>query len=255
MPYKKLFPKLFPATETLHILGGGSQAALGPSFDLLVWNMWKGRGRGWDNDFQTLIQGKELLILQESIFNSPFDPLFAGNDKFEWVMARSFGDLKTQTVTGVKTGAVTKSLGQSFYISPDVEPLSRTPKMLLATSYALQGSDVPLLVVNIHAINFVSLKKFGRQMKQVVEAIGDHKGPVILAGDFNTWNEGRDRDLRAIISDMGLKEVPLSRKGRLSHFNKHLDHVFYKGLTLESAEVLMQVRSSDHYPITVKFKL
>lgn len=255
MPYRKLFPKIFSASDTLHILGGGSQAALSPSFDLLVWNMWKGRGRGWENDFQTLVQGKELLILQESIFNSPFDQLFAGNDKFEWVMARSFGDVKTQAVTGVKTGAIVKSQAQRFFISPDVEPLFRTPKMLLATSYAVQGSDMPLLVVNVHAINFVSLEKFGRQMKQVVEAIGDHKGPVILAGDFNTWSVSRYRDLLALTGEMGLHEAKLARKGRLSHMNKHLDHVFYKGLTLESAEVLMHVRSSDHYPITAKFKL
>jgi endonuclease/exonuclease/phosphatase (EEP) superfamily protein YafD len=255
MPYRKLFPKIFTPTDTLQILGGGSQAALSPSFDLLVWNMWKGRGRGWDNDFQTLVQGKELLILQESIFNSPFDPLFAGNDKFEWVMARSFGDMKTQAVTGVKTGCVVKSIAQSFFVSPDVEPLFHTPKMLLATSYAVQGSDVPLLVVNMHAINFVSLEKFGRQMKQVVDAIGDHKGPVILAGDFNTWNASRFKNLRMLVSDMGLTEVNLTRKGRIGHFNKHLDHVFYKGLTLESAEVLMNIRSSDHYPIMVKFKL
>ena len=255
MPYRKLFPKLFTAHDTLHILNGGSQAALSPSFDILVWNMWKGRGRGWENDFQALVQGKEILILQESIFNSRFDPLFSGNDRFEWVMARSFGDVQTQAVTGVKTGAVVKSQAQSFFISPDVEPLFRTPKMLLATSYALQGSETPLLVVNMHAVNFVTLEKFGRQMRQMVEAIGDHEGPVVLAGDFNTWNMARYKNLLALASDMGLNEVPLTRKGRLSHLNKHLDHVFYKGLALESAEVLVNIRSSDHYPITAKFKI
>jgi endonuclease/exonuclease/phosphatase (EEP) superfamily protein YafD len=253
MPYRRLFPKLFTASDTLHILGGGAQAALSPSFDLLVWNMWKGRGRGWDNDFQALVQGKEVLILQESIFNSPFDPLFAGNDRFEWVMARSFIDSKTQACTGVKTGAVVKSLAQSFYASPDVEPLSRTPKMLLATSYPLAGTDKTLLVVNIHAINFVSIEKFARQMKQVVEAIGAHEGPVVLAGDFNTWNKARYNSLLTLADDMGLTEVKLTRKGNPAHLNKHLDHIFYKGLRLESAEVLMNIRSSDHFPITAKF--
>lgn len=255
MPYRKLFPKLFSANETLHILNGGSQAALSPSFDLLVWNMWKARGKGWKDDFQALVRDKEILILQESIFNSPFDPLFAGNDKFEWVMARGFGDVKTETVTGVKTGAVVKSLAQSFFISPDMEPLLRTPKMVLATSYPLSGSEVPLLVVNIHAINFVSIEKFGRQMKQVVEAIGDHNGPVILAGDFNTWNISRYKSMLALAADMGLTQVPLTRKGRIAHLNKHLDHIFYKGLKLESCEVLSNVRSSDHYPITAKFRM
>lgn len=255
MPYRKLFPQLFPTADALHMFNGGSQAALSPSFDLLVWNMWKARGRGWEDDFQALVKDKEILILQESVFNSPFDALFTGNDKFEWVMAKSFGDTQTSSVTGVKTGAVVKSLAQSAFVSPDVEPLLRTPKMLLATSYPLSGSETPLLVVNVHAVNFVSLEKFGRQMKQVVEAIGDHNGPVILAGDFNTWNISRYKSLLALAEDMGLTEVQLTRKGRLGHLNKHLDHIFYKGLQLESAQVLSQVRSSDHYPITAKFKI
>ena len=54
---------------------------------------------------------------------------------------------------------------------------------------------------------------------------------------------------------MGLQEIPLTRKGRLAHLNKDLDHVFSRGLDVVKTEVLMNVKSSDHYPIVVEFSV
>jgi endonuclease/exonuclease/phosphatase (EEP) superfamily protein YafD len=255
MAYKDIFPEIYAPADTLQILGGCTSKAFDGTLRVLVWNMYKARNRGWSEDFQTLIQNKELVILQESILNTNHDMIFQTPERFEWVMARSHKDRATQVTTGVKTGSIVKSTAQSFFVSPDVEPFLRTPKMLLATTYPITGCDCELLVVNIHAINFVSFQKFSRQLKQVIEAVEMHKGPVILAGDFNTWSAMRFKSLLDITQKMEIEEVKLTRKGRLLHLNKHLDHVFCRGLVVKSTEVMMGVRSSDHYPIIVEFSV
>ncbi len=257
MPYRKLFPELYDSENTLQVIGGvHADACLEKSFSVLVWNVYKGRMRGWEQDFRNLIEGKQIVMLQESVMNTRYDPIFQTPEKFEWVLAKTFGHTHTKMTTGVKTGAVVKSTAQGFYISEDMEPLFRTPKMILATTYPIKGSEQQLLTVNMHAINFVSYEKFSRHMAKVVIAIENHEGPVILAGDFNTWSSLRYKRLQDIAEHMGLTEVKLSkRRTRLSHFNRHLDHLFYKGLELVNAEMLTQVITSDHFPITAEFKI
>jgi endonuclease/exonuclease/phosphatase (EEP) superfamily protein YafD len=79
---------------------------------------------------------------------------------------------------------------------------------------------------------------------------------VILAGDFNTWSNLRYKSLQDVAEQMGLAEVKLAkRRTRLSHFKRHLDHLFYKGLELVKAEMLTNVITSDHFPITAEFKI
>ena len=45
----------------------------------------------------------------------------------------------------------------------------------------------------------------------------------------------------------------MDRQSRLAHLNSHLDHVFYRGLTLRGVDSLGHVVSSDHAPITATF--
>lgn len=126
--------------------------------------------------------------------------------------------------------------------------------MLLVTLYPIEGSSHMLMVVNVHAINFVSLKKYNRQIAQISQAIEGHDGPVILGGDFNTWNKKRYGQLVAIVRKFHLVELPMTRKGRIEHLYLHLDHVFYRGLEpLEAAFV--RTRSSDHDPIVARFRV
>jgi endonuclease/exonuclease/phosphatase (EEP) superfamily protein YafD len=254
MVYKKFFPDIYKDPDALQIMGGTPVLEFGNRVNLLVWNMYKAYHNAWEADFRRLIEDKDLVLLQESILNTRHDPIFQTPDPFEWVMAKSHRNLKTLAVTGVKTGSTVKSNAQNFLISPDLEPIFKTPKLLLATTYPVINSRKILLVINVHAINFVSLKKYNRQIEQIIEAARDHDGPVILAGDFNTWNSLRLRSLHDLAKKMELHEVPLERTTRMLHFNRHLDHVFYRGLEFQKAEVFA-VRSSDHYPITVEFSI
>lgn len=253
MPYRFL-PEPLSSDATLHTVGTARQACFttGNSLKILVWNIYKARNRKWQADFIRLTEDKDLILLQESVFNTKHDSLFQSPDKIEWVMAQSYKNVKSGMVTGVKTGACTFSSERRFFNSPDREPLFNTSKMLLATTYQVEGG-LPLLVINIHAINFVSFQKYGRQTAQIIEAVEGHEGPVILAGDFNTWSISRLKQLYEITDRIGLRAVPLLKKTRWSHLNQVLDHIFYKDLTLKSAELRHDIQTSDHYPITAEF--
>lgn len=254
MVNKKFFPHIFNQAESLISVGSGYKSALDSEFSMLVWNIYKGRKRGWAEDFQQLSKDKQLVLLQEAVMKTRFDPLFNIAEKMEWMMARSHMINSNLAETGVKTGSVTPSLSQSYYVSPDAEPLFKTPKTLLSTIYPIEGSEKPLQVINVHAINFVSVRKYSRQIAQIVEAVASHDGPLIIAGDFNTWNAARSSGLLELTEKMDLTQLPLDRKGRLNHFNLHLDHVFYRGLEPVKSGVI-RVRSSDHDAITVTFRL
>lgn len=255
MPYRFL-PEPFHPDNVLHTVGSARQArfGFGGVLKILVWNIYKGRHNRWQNDFLGLTQDKHIVMLQESVINTKYDPIFQSPDKFEWVMARAYQNLTNGMATGVKTGSCVPSIERRFFSSPDREPFFNTSKMLLATTYDIEGGQ-PLLVINIHAINFVSFRKYGRQAAQIIEALDEHDGPVILAGDFNTWNIARLRQLNVIAEMLGLESVPLEKRARLSHFNRTLDHLFYKGLTLKSAKLRYDIRTSDHYPIEAEFIL
>lgn len=223
--------------------------------NILVWNMYKGRRGGWAEDFRAISEGRDIVLLQEAVVNTRYDPIFTECRNYEWVMAVGHGNRKTRMETGVKTGATVKSSGQSFLATPDLEPLLGTPKMLLATTYPIGDGDRHLLVVNIHAINFVSYDKFSRQMGQVIEAIEQHDGPVILAGDFNTWNTLRYNGMAEVTKKLGLEPVLIGRKASMMHLNRHLDYIFYRDLTLIKAEALSHILSSDHVPLAAEFAL
>lgn len=44
------------------------------------------------------------------------------------------------------------------------------------------------LVVNVHAMNFLRANQFSQEIAFIKEEIFGHKGPLIVAGDFNVWS-------------------------------------------------------------------
>ena len=272
---ERLLPQAFAETDGLRTVGRARTEALGPALRVLCWNILKAKRPDFAADFRRLTDDRDLVLLQESVLNAPSDALFTDDARRVWTMARSFRDPRSAVEHGVKTGAAAPPLEASYRVSPHAEPLVRTPKMLLVTRYALAssspvssrppgnasaggaGADLPvpsLLVLNMHAINFVSVAKYLDQLDQLVAALGAHAGPVLLAGDFNTWSVRRRASFFSVTGAARLVEAPMERSARLGHLNSHLDHVFYRGLALRSIESLGHVVSSDHAPILATFE-
>lgn len=235
-------------------MGKASNEVMGPNIEILLWNVFKCKRKGWQEDFNILIQNKDLVLLQEAIINSPFDSAFKNSSQYQWIMARSFKNEKTKVENGVKTGANIEAEASYLLASAHSEPISKTKKMLLATIYPLNINGQSLLVVNSHILNFVTFVKYKAHVDQVFDIINAHDGPILLAGDFNTWNRKRLRYFHRLALSFSLKEIELMRKPRLNHLWKHLDHAFCRGLRILDTQVHTDIHSSDHFPISLSLQ-
>jgi len=119
--------------------------------------------------------------------------------------------------------------------------------------YFDDGSHVT--VVNIHAINFVLHWYYRKELLQLVERIREIEGPMILCGDFNSWNKKRYMTMMEFVKDLGLEQVAFDSRKHIKSFNRQpLDYVFYRGLSIVSQKVLDIPTVSDHNPLIVRFK-
>ncbi len=253
MPFKKIRPKSYHADSPLLVMGTASHRELGEKFSILVWNIYKAKKPGWKENFQQLVADKDLVLLQESVFNTPHNDIFETSIRFEWIMARGHQYHHDQMTTGLKTGAVASPVTQKYIHSMDREPLANTVKLALSTEYRLKNSDQILLVINVHAINFVSIRKYKRYINQTMSLIQHHVGSVIVAGDFNCWNRARAEFLFDSMKNEGLNAAISERKPLWRHLNRHIDHIFYRDLQLIKTESLSNINSSDHYPLMAEF--
>jgi endonuclease/exonuclease/phosphatase (EEP) superfamily protein YafD len=244
----------YSPVEALKIMGHGSKELMGPNIELLLWNVFKCKKKGWQKDFISLTSDKDLILLQEAILNSPLDAHFQKSLQHQWLMARSFKHVKTNIETGVKTGSTVAAEKHYFSASKHSEPFSKTKKMLLATVYPLHRAGESLLVVNTHLINFVSFEKFRVHLDQVFDTLLHHDGPILLAGDFNTWNGKRLKYFNQLAESFSLEEVELTRRPRLSHLFQHLDHIYCRGLEIVDVHVHTDIQSSDHFPIRLSLR-
>ncbi len=78
-----------------------------------------------------------------------------------------------------------------------------------------------------------------------------HIGPMIWAGDFNTWSRSRKKFLEDIAYELWLTWLQPNNDTR---FLK-LDHVLYRGIEPTYAEVITSIWSSDHYPVIAGFRI
>jgi len=240
--------------ESLKFMGKAPNQVLGPNIEILVWNVFKCKKKGWQTDFTTLIHDKDLILLQEAILNSAFDNLFNKSSQHQWIMASSFMNLKTNIETGVKTGSTVVAEKHYFSASIHGEPITKTKKMLLATEYPLGTLGQSLLVINAHIINFVSFEKFSAHLGQISKTLEHHDGPILLAGDFNTWNGKRLNYFNQLAKSFSLTEVEMTRQPRLNHLYQHLDHIYCRGLDVVDVQVHTHIHSSDHYPISLSLR-
>lgn len=234
-------------------MGCADMECLPETFELLLWNMQKCHGDEWRPDFLRLIHDRHLVLLQEASLTAVNLEIFDQHEQYYWALARSFTHLKRDSENGVKTGSRSMPLETVCYASPSFEPFVQTHKMLLQTSYALQGSPQNLMVFNLHALNFARIGRYIAQLSQISVAAKAHHGPMILAGDFNTWSGQRYRLLMKMTEELGLTEAEISRKTKARHLYRHLDHLFYRGLRLGAIEMVDAVTSSDHLPIVARF--
>ncbi|MGB5325774.1 MAG: endonuclease/exonuclease/phosphatase family protein, partial [Pseudomonadales bacterium] len=117
----------------------------------------------------------------------------------------------------------------------------------------LQNSSETLLVANVHAINFTfGTRAFERQVSDIVKLMRGHTGPMVIAGDFNTWSKRRQRVLDTVLAELGVLPVQYDVERVKRAFGNQLDHVYYRGLALRHAEA-RPTDTSDHSLLSARF--
>ncbi len=216
----------------------------------LNWNIYKGNGDNWQKDLSGFAQSHDLMTLQEALLDEELTALLERHD-FDWVMNTAFH------LNGTAAGVMTVSGADAVHSCgfKVEEPLIQIPKSTLVSYYAIEGSKKRLLVANIHGINFTfGVSVYRQQLETLYETIKHHDGPMIVAGDFNSWSENRMMEVSELINKLSLSDIEYSVNNKTHVFGNAIDHVFYRQLELVSSQV-WQVSSSDHNPISVNFRV
>ena len=217
--------------------------------EVLSWNIQKAWRDGWAEDLASLGDNVDLAFIQEASLQADLASVIPG--ELYGVFAEGYS-----TATR-NTGVLTLSAGAPGADCQLVamEPWLRTPKATSVTTFPLHERAEHLLAINLHAVNFdLGLASFQGQLEALRDILDGHEGPVILAGDLNTWSDSRQQVVDRFMGDFGLAAVAFEPDLRTRAFGRALDHIYVRGLSADSAEVI-PVSSSDHNPLRVRLTL
>ena len=219
------------------------------TFRLLVWNLHKGQDAGWQQALNRLAQGRDLLLLQEVLNTQELATQYSS--RFPTALyASAFAYLQKQS--GVE---ILSQFAPRFYCAgAKSEPWIRIPKVGAAMSLPLPNGQA-LLLVNVHLINFeINPTSYEAQLRTLMQLVSQHQGPLVLSGDFNSWNGYRAQIIQKVINEFGLEEVSFEQDHRLRFLGNPLDHIFVRGLNVLNATT-EPTESSDHAPLLLEVEL
>lgn len=233
--------------DALAAPAGGSAAVLDPAdIRILAWNVQKRDGSAWRSDFERLATDADFVLMQEASLDHR--GIAAGHHS-----TFAAGYRTARRVTGVMTLSRHAPLASCSFTTR--EPWLGTPKSTGITLHALAGVDGALAVVNVHAVNFsLGLHDYRSQFARILEVLHDHRGPIILAGDFNTWRGRRLAVVSELARELGLEPVSFLEDERVRVFGFALDHIYVRDLVLQQSGTA-RVATSDHNPMTAVLAL
>ena len=213
-------------------------------FHLITWNVHKGQDTGWQEDLERLSKQADFVLLQEA---TQYQNLSTFSTAL-FVSSFSFNEL----LSGVKTFTQTQP---EWYCGGGVaEPIIQIPKVASVMNLPLEKGN-SLLLINVHLINFEwEISAYQTQLEQLFSLIENYQGSIVMAGDFNAWNEDRLNLVNNLMRKYGLDSVALSQDERVRFLGYPLDYIFTRGVKVVSATSEV-VTSSDHNPLLMTFEL
>ena len=220
-----------------------NEALDGRYIRILSWNTQKHGDDSLHDDLTRFSYNADLILLQEALVD--VDHLNRLDVGLYWNFAPGY--IKGDIATGVMTASKVAPLGYCKLVS--VEPWLGSPKATSITRYALEGRDETLLVINIHIINFtLGTAAVEKQLAEALHFVGDHNGPMIMSGDFNTWSDERKELVTKVVQQLDMTEVPMIKDERTRIFGQPVDFIFVRGMERATAKSRI-IDSSDHNPI------
>ncbi|MGB5964231.1 MAG: endonuclease/exonuclease/phosphatase family protein [Sulfurimonadaceae bacterium] len=220
-------------------------------FSLLVWNVHKENLRSdFQERFKSLLQQhpSEFLLFQEAKYPKKSSSVL---DDFSYAMASNIETFRH--LYGVVTASKVAFEKIDSNLSHRREIGLITYKSMQITQHKLSNGQI-LHLVNLHSINFVSIKIFTKELEKIKLELKMCKGPMIVGGDFNNWTKKRIKVIEAFQHALSLEKAELHEKHHIKHiFEKPLDHLFYRDLNLLQAKAIDTQKISDHNPIYATF--
>ena len=205
---------------------------------ILVWNIYKG-GLFQKSPLPVNMDDYALVLLQE--YDNSISPNFLPKTHlyflptFEWENSLTgvaiFSDLLLEQI---------KPLHTKYR-----EPFILTPKSSLIAYYK------DILIINTHALNFVSDEEWIFELNEIAKNIKETQ-KVVWAGDFNNWDSTRTQYLLNFTKSLNLKVVEFEEDQRTTHLGYVIDFIFIKGLSVKSSTSFDTSQSSDHNAISVE---
>jgi endonuclease/exonuclease/phosphatase (EEP) superfamily protein YafD len=236
------------------------------SISIVTWNAEKGGNEQFKPDLARLVveDKPDFVFLQEAqadlLTTARIGGYFASSWRYPWANGKTIGMLALSHTPPVRIQPM-RSKHKEFAVT--------APKLSLVTEYPLVNGQ-SLLAVNVHLLAFErwTTTGFGAQMDELKTVMEAHTGPIMLVGDFNTWNQKRLDLVEKVIEEVGLTEVTEFSSERRTGDKESpflnwllgideklpLDRVYYRGFTHHSAKVL-PYDSSDHRAIQVTLEL
>ena len=223
------------------------------AFGILSWNVNKRSGiREYRERFRLLRRQWDLhlLMLQEARIRRGAPFLLEG---FHYSASPNLY-APSSIRYGVLTASTVGSLRSVARLSEGRELgcTSRKP-YLLDLIPLCRGTT--LLCLNLHAINFRGTAQYARELRRIDTLLDSHRGPMIVAGDFNSWNPSRLRKLDSFRRRHALEAVPFDPEAVKSFAGHPLDFILYRGLHLREFDVDACPGYSDHPPLLARFGL
>ncbi len=219
---------------------------LAGELEVLSWNIQKASQHGWAEDLTDFGEGVDLAFIQEAAVEAEI-PRFLPSGLYSNFAE---GYATASSATGVMTLSAGSPSGHCQLTQ--WEPWLGTPKATSITEYPLKDRHERLLAINLHAINFeFNLDNFHAQFDALRDVLASHEGPVILAGDLNTWSGDRQLLVDNFMLEHGLASVSFEPDLRTRAFGRALDHIYVRGLRAGDARVI-PVTSSDHNALRVR---
>lgn len=155
-------------------------------------------------------------------------------------------------------------------VLPSLSSSDAAGKAALAATVWVNG--VPIRIVDVHLQSGLSAIQLTDQAQVIALCVtrgicppgapgwSPARGPVVMAGDFNTVTDNHVRALTDVLDQYGLQRVESIRRtfavlgGVLGR--RTFDHVFAsRGLVVSGARVAARRDGSDHFPVTVEVAL
>ncbi|MFM2483389.1 endonuclease/exonuclease/phosphatase family protein [Celerinatantimonas sp. YJH-8] len=218
-------------------------------FSLASWNIYKTQNPGWQSMLEKLSKKAEVVALQEARESTTQAYWRSRGWSATMLEAFSMGN-KTVGVQLASQFPPKMVCGRRQH-----EPLIRLPKSLLVGVYPIADSQQELWVISLHSINFSwQIAPYLQQLADMSAVIAQHSGPVIIAGDFNTWSKRRLAVLDSWMKQHGLQAVSFKNDRRSRFFGHALDHIYYRDLAMIRSRVLA-TQASDHNALLATFKI